>query len=220
MLSTENYIACRARDLSNLGFVELTRQTLNNRPELFAADEFRRAALSNVEVAASALMPTVLATGQLGTSGSSNRFDTIHLVRSKSFGLEVNYRFTNLLLPAMSSVAAQGATAIRAYLQFRDQLNVVMREVHNSFINVQTAKLRVATAMQKAQKATKQLVEADTPENRSKASASNLDIITALRDRNSAMVDVANTMANYNAVQAQLLRDSGQIYPISNYLAQ
>lgn len=218
LLSSENTLACKARDLSYVGFVELTRQTLNNRPELFAADEFRRAALANVGVAASALMPTVTAFGQVTSSGTSNRFDTIHMVRSKSFGLEVNYRLANLLLPSMANVASQGASAVQAYLRFREQLNVVMKEIHNTYLNVQSAKLRVATAMQKGLNATKQLVEADTPENRLKASASNLDVINALRDRNNAMVDVANQMANYNAAQAQLLRDSGQIYPISNYL--
>lgn len=220
LLSSEDNLACKARDLSYVGFVELTRQTLNNRPELFAADEFRRAALANVGVAASALMPTVTAFGQIASSGTSNRFDTIHMIRNKSFGLEVNYRMANLLLPSMASVAAQGANAVQAYLKFRDQLNVVMKEIHNSYISVQSAKLRVATAMQKSQKATKQLVEADTPENRMKASASNLDVITALRDRNTAMVDVATQMAGYNAAQAQLLRDSGLIYPISNYLTR
>ncbi len=220
LLSSEDNLACKARDLSYVGFVELTRQTLNNRPELFAADEFRRAALANVGVAASSLMPTVSVFGQIASAGSSNRFDTIHMIRNKSFGLEVNYRMANLLLPSMASVAAQGANAVQAYLKFRDQLNVVMKEIHNSYISVQSAKLRVATAMQKSQKATKQLVEADTPENRMKASASNLDVITALRDRNTAMVDVATQMAGYNAAQAQLLRDSGLIYPISNYLVQ
>lgn len=218
LLSSEDTLACKARDLSYLGFVELVRQTLNNRPELFTSDELRRAALANVAVAASALMPTVSVFGQINSSGTSNRFDTIHLVRSKSFGLQATYRFTNLLLPSMANVAAQGANAIQAYLKFRDQLNQVMKEIHNSYISVQTAKLRVATAIQKAQKATKQIDEANTPEERMKASASNLDLITALRDRNTAMVDAANQMAAYNTAQAQLLRDSGQIYPISNFL--
>lgn len=220
LLSAENTLACKARDLSYLGFVELTRQTLNNRPELFAFDELRRAALAKVAVAASALMPTVSVFGQINSAGTSNRFDTIHLVRSKSFGLQATYRFTNLLLPSMASVAAERATAIQAYLRFRDQLNIVMKEIHNSYIDVQTAKLRVATAIQKAQKATKQIEEANTPEQRMKASASNLDLITALRDRNTAMVDAATQIAKYNSSQAKLLRDSGQIYPISNFLAK
>jgi outer membrane protein TolC/menaquinone-dependent protoporphyrinogen IX oxidase len=218
LLSNEAKLGCKVRDLSTVGFVELVRETLNNRPELFAADEFRRAALANIGVAASSLLPTISAFGQVTTAGASNRFDTVHLLRNKTFGWEVSYKFTNLLLPNMANVAAQGANAIQAYLKFRDQLNQVMQQVHNSYINVQTAKLKVAIAMKKAQKATQQLVDADTPEKRKGASASNIDVITALQNRNTAMADVSTNMANYNAAQAQLLHDTGQIYPISNFL--
>ncbi len=220
LLSREENLALKARDLSSLPFVELVRETLNNRPELFQFDELRRAALANIGVASAALLPTASLNLTATDEGSHNSFNGLHRVPSYVIGFDVTYKFTNLLVPSFANVVSQGALAVQTYLKFRDQLNTVMQQVHQSYINVQTAQIRVVASAATAQKATEQLVMADTPAKRRQASASNLDVITALRDRNTNMVALATNMANYNSAQAQLLHDIGQIYPLSNYLAK
>ncbi len=207
-----------ARDLKGLPFPELVRKSLTNRPELYQFDELRKAALANVGVAISQLLPTFSIFAETNGKGEAPRARDLRLNHTYAVGYDVAYSFANLLLPSFASARAQGAVAHQAYLNFRQQLIAVLQQVHQSYVSVQTAGLKVAAAAVTAGQASDQLMMADTPEKRMKSSASNLDLIQALKDRNSNLINLANNIAAYNTAQAQLLHDIGEIFPVSNYL--
>lgn len=187
-----------------LNIADILQMAIDNRPELKQYEELRLAAKKAILVAAADLQPSVLLSGNAYGIGPPSNVQALGL-----FAINANWRLKGLGTVDAFNVQQARWQARQAMLQAQKQLQSVLTQVRNSYLQILDKEKNIEEASAEVQSA---LEELRLAELRTRSGlGTNLDIITAQRDYTQALVDKAQSLINFNIAQAQLVHDVGLI---------
>ena len=189
----------------NIGIGKLLEVAIDNRPELKQYEELRRAAKKAIVVAAAPLSPKVNVAGNIyGLGPALNSVEAVY-----QLSCAVNFSFAGLGTTDYSNVQIAKWKARQALVQTNKEFNTVIDQARTAFIDSLTTERKIDETVNEVISAEEELRLAKIRfEN---GLGTNLDIITAQRDRTTAYLDRALAIANYNIAEVQLLHDMGTI---------
>jgi len=183
---------------------QLLTVAIDNRPELKQYEELRLAARKAVIVAAANLQPSVALSGNAYGIGQPSNVELLGV-----FAVNINWRLRGFGVVDSMDMANAKWQARQASLQAQKQLQMVCRQVRNSYVQMLDRERNVEEAGVEVVSALEELRLAEL--RKASGLGLNLDIIAAQRDYTQARVSQAQAVINYNIAQAQLLRDLGVI---------
>lgn len=183
---------------------QLLTVAIDNRPELKQYEELRLAARKAVIVAAANLQPSVALSGNAYGIGPPSNVELLGV-----FAVNINWRLRGFGVVDSMDMANAKWQARQASLQAQKQLQMVCRQVRNSYVQMLDRERNVEEAGVEVVSALEELRLAEL--RKASGLGLNLDIIAAQRDYTQARVSQAQAVINYNIAQAQLLRDLGVI---------
>jgi OMF family outer membrane factor len=129
--------------------------------------------------------------------------------KSYQVGMEVDWNFLNLGMPAIANMANAKALARQSSLRINQQIMVVLQQVRTSYLNSQTAERQIEVATKEVLSSAEELRLARV--RLANGVGTNIDVINAQRDFTQALVDKADAIIGFNTAQVQLLHDIGVI---------
>lgn len=112
-------------------------------------------------------------------------------------------------VPAAGRVLALKQQARKVMLQANQTFVNIMRDLHNSYLDVLNSRAEIPVAEEAVVTAAEELRNADM--RHKYGVGTNLDVLQAQRDYISALTRQAEALIAYRKAQAQLLRDTGTI---------
>jgi outer membrane protein TolC len=189
----------------NVGITQLLETAIDNRPELKQYEELRRAAKKAIVVAAAPLSPKVNIGGNI--YGIGPNLSDVQAIFQLSFA--INFTFGGLGMTDYTNIQAAKWRAREALVQANKEFNTVIDQARTAYIDTLTTEKKIDETMNEVESAEEELRLAKIRfEN---GLGTNLDIITAQRDRTTAYLDRALAIANYNIAEVQMLHDMGTI---------
>lgn len=188
-----------------MGIGRMLEFAIDNRPELKQYEELRRAAKKAIVVAAAPLQPKVNIGGNVyGIGPALNNIEALYQL---SFAIQ--FSFGGLGMTDYSNIQAAKWKARQALVQANKEFNTVIDQARTAFIDSLTTERKIDETVNEVVSAEEELRLAKIRfEN---GLGTNLDIITAQRDRTTAYLERAQAIANYNIAEVQLLHDLGLI---------
>ena len=139
-----------------------------------------------------------------GTSGTNGQW-----INSFSAGFLLNWLLPGMGVPAMGRVLALKQQARKVALQANQTFVDIMRDLHNSYLDVLNSRAEIPVAEDAVVTAAEELRNADMRHRY--GVGTNLDVLQAQRDYISALTRQADALIAYRKAQARLLHDSGTI---------
>jgi outer membrane protein TolC len=187
-----------------LNIADILQLAIDHRPELKQYEELRLAARKAIGIALANLQPTVLLSGNAYGIGPPSNVQALGL-----FTVNLNWRLKGFgTVDAFSTEQARWQ-ARQANLQAQKELQTVLSQVRNSYLQILDKERNIEEASIEADSALEELRLAEL--RKENGLGLNLDIITAQRDYTQALVDKAQALINFDIAQAQLLHDTGLI---------
>jgi len=213
---------------------ELLRLAIGNRPELQEVEQQRLAAKKAVVVASAPLQPTFAFTGSaygIGQTLSNSSQTTItpitlataqgpvtaystsrssrQISNLNALGFAVNWNLDGLGTIALANIQSAHLGARQAQLRSIEELNMVLRQVRESYLNSLSAQQKIHETANQVRSATEEIRLARLRfEN---GLGKNIDVLRAQQDYTSSLIEKARAIANFNTAQTQLLHDIGLI---------
>jgi outer membrane protein TolC len=128
---------------------------------------------------------------------------------SYQVGMEIDWNFLNMGVPAVANMASAKALARQASLRINQQIMAVLQQVRESYLNSQTAERQIEVATKEVLSSAEELRLARV--RLANGVGTNIDVINAQRDFTQALVDKADAIVQFNIQQVQLLHDIGVI---------
>ena len=128
---------------------------------------------------------------------------------SYQVGMEIDWNFLNMGIPAVANMASAKALARQASLRINQQIMAVLQQVRESYLNSQTAERQIEVATKEVLSSAEELRLARV--RLANGVGTNIDVINAQRDFTQALVDKADAIVQFNIQQVQLLHDIGVI---------
>jgi outer membrane protein TolC len=189
----------------NVGITQLLEAAIDNRPELKQYEELRRAAKKAIVVAAAPLSPKINIGGNI--YGIGPNLADIQAIFQLSFA--INFTFGGLGMTDYTNIQTAKWRARQALVQANKEFNTIIDQTRTAYIDTLTTEKKIDETMNEVESAEEELRLAKIRfEN---GLGTNLDIITAQRDRTTAYLDRALAIANYNIAEVQMLHDMGTI---------
>jgi outer membrane protein TolC len=189
----------------NVGITQLLETAIDNRPELKQYEELRRAAKKAIVVAAAPLSPKINIGGNI--YGIGPNLADVQAIFQLSFA--INFSFGGLGMTDYTNIQAAKWRAREALVLANKEFNTVIDQARTAYIDTLTTERKIDETMNEVESAEEELRLAKIRfEN---GLGTNLDIITAQRDRTTAYLDRALAIANYNIAEVQMLHDIGTI---------
>jgi outer membrane protein TolC len=189
----------------NVGITQLLETAIDNRPELKQYEELRRAAKKAIVVAAAPLSPKINIAGNI--YGIGPNLADIQAIFQLSFA--INFTFGGLGMTDYTNIQTAKWRARQALVQANKEFNTIIDQARTAYIDTLTTEKKIDETMNEVESAEEELRLAKIRfEN---GLGTNLDIITAQRDRTTAYLDRALAIANYNIAEEQMLHDMGTI---------
>jgi len=129
--------------------------------------------------------------------------------KSYQIGMETDWNFANMGMPAVANIAAAKAQARQTSLRLNQQIMFVLQQVRQSYLNSQTAERQIEVATKEVLSSAEELRLARV--RLANGVGTNIDVINAQRDFTQALTDKANAIVGFNIQQVQLLHDIGVI---------
>ena len=129
--------------------------------------------------------------------------------KSYQVGMEVDWNFANMGMPAAANIASAKALGRQAALRINQQIMLVLQQVRSSYLNSQTAERQIEVATKEVLSSAEELRLARV--RLANGVGTNIDVINAQRDFTQALVDKADAIIGFNTAQVQLLHDIGVI---------
>jgi len=130
-------------------------------------------------------------------------------INSFAAGFLLNWLLPGMGVPAAGRVLALKQHARKVALQANQTFVDIMRDLHNSYLDVLNSRAEIAVAQEAAVTAAEELRNADI--RHKYGIGTNLDVLQAQRDYISALTRQAEALIAYRKAQARLLHDSGTI---------
>jgi len=130
-------------------------------------------------------------------------------INSFAAGFLLNWLLPGMGVPAAGRVLALKQHARKVALQANQTFVEIMRDLHNSYLDVLNSRAEIAVAQEAAVTAAEELRNADI--RHKYGIGTNLDVLQAQRDYISALTRQAEALIAYRKAQARLLHDSGTI---------
>jgi outer membrane protein TolC len=175
---------------------------IDNRPELKQYEELRLAAKRAIVVAGAKLQPTFSLGGNIFGLGPPRQLEAL-----RALNINVNWQLGGMGTVDAANVEASRWQARVAQLQANKELVTVLGQVRSSMIQSLDSEHNIEEASNEVTSSTEQLRLAQL--RFQSGLGTNLDIVTAQRDRTQALIDKAQAMINFNIAQVQLLHDIG-----------
>jgi outer membrane protein TolC len=187
-----------------LNVSDILQLAIDNRPELKQYEELRLAAKRSIMVAAANLQPSVLLSGNAYGIGPPSNVQALGV-----FAINANWRLRGFGTVDGFDVQQARWQARQASLQSQKQLQTVLSQVRNSYLQILDKEKNIEQASDEVNSSLEELRLAEL--RKSSGLGLNLDIITAQRDYTQALVDKAQAIINFDIAQAQLVHDTGLI---------
>jgi outer membrane protein TolC len=178
---------------------------------------------------ANALASTHVRGGQTGTSASSSgvvipagnalagglinvggtNASNVPWTNSFAAGFLLNWLLPGMGVPTAGRVLALKQQARKVMLQANQTFVDIMRDLHNSYLDVLNSRAEIPVAEEAVVTAAEELRNADV--RHKYGVGTNLDVLQAQRDYISALTRQADALITYRKAQARLLHDSGTI---------
>jgi OMF family outer membrane factor len=129
--------------------------------------------------------------------------------KSYQIGMEVDWNFANMGMPAAANIASAKALGRQASLRINQEIMLVLQQVRTSYLNSQTAERQIEVATKEVLSSAEELRLARV--RLANGVGTNIDVINAQRDFTQALVDKADAIIGFNTAQVQLLHDIGVI---------
>jgi outer membrane protein len=187
-----------------LNVSDILQLAIDNRPELKQYEELRMAAKRSIMVAGANLQPSVLLSGNAYGIGPPSNVQALGV-----FAINANWRLRGFGTVDGFDVQQARWQARQASLQSQKQLQTVLSQVRNSYLQILDKEKNIEQASDEVNSSLEELRLAEL--RKSSGLGLNLDIITAQRDYTQALVDKAQAIINFDIAQAQLVHDTGLI---------
>jgi outer membrane protein TolC len=189
----------------DMGIGKMLELAIDNRPELKQYEELRRAAKKAIVVAAAPLQPKVNIGGNIyGIGPALNNIEALY-----QLSFAINFSFGGLGMTDYSNIQTAKWKARQALVLANKEFNTVIDQARTAFIDSLTTERKIDETVNEVISAEEELRLAKIRfEN---GLGTNLDIITAQRDRTTAYLERAQAIANYNIAEVQLMHDLGVI---------
>lgn len=188
---------------ANAKIQDLLKLAIDHRPELKQYDELRQAAKAAIIVNQAPLQPKVALVGNVyGLGPGISKVEALYTI-----GFNANWNFGSLGTTDLANIKTARLQARQAMLQANKELLTVCDQARLAYIQSLDAEKKIDETSNEVASATEELRLAQMRfEN---GLGTNLDIITAQRDRTQALIDKAQAIINFNIAQAQLVHDLG-----------
>jgi outer membrane protein len=189
-------------------FDQVLQQALTTRPELSAADYRNKAALKNLDIARTGILPAISLIGQTDYSDPNRSYFPYVLGFKDNWAVGVNlsWNITNLFINKhnIDDASTMALEAKANYEQLNDQVKMNVNQTYLNYIESQD-KIKVAqSAVDQAQENYKELY--DRYKNQVASSTDLSDAETLLLQ---ARINYSNTQADAQLAYYQLLNSSG-----------
>jgi outer membrane protein TolC len=189
----------------NVPITQLLEAAVDNRPELKQYEELRRAAKKAIVVAAAPLSPKINIGGNV--YGIGPNLADVQAIFQLSFA--INFTYGGLGMTDWTNIQTAKWRARQALVQANKEFNTIIDQTRTAYIDTLTTEKKIDETENEVESAEEELRLAKIRfEN---GLGTNLDIITAQRDRTTAYLDRALAIANYNIAEVQMLHDMGTI---------
>jgi outer membrane protein len=237
LLTEDKYLQRNTLVADNFPANMLVSTAIVNRPELKQYEELRLAAKKAINIAAAPLMPTFQTYGNVygigETLSNSTKISLNPITLSGSgigqttqvagiphrvsrqikplytIGYQAQWNFTGLGTADLANTVAAKRQAREALLQSNQELNVVTRQVRQSYLNSLSTGRKIEETIARVNSSIEELRLAQL--RFQYGVGKNIDVVKAQQDYTSALIDNSEALVNYNVAQSQLLHDLGII---------